>query len=127
MTANESLFSEVQALKIEIQGLKMRSDQAFFRVREVENENERLREQLRALQRSKFGKKSERFETPEQGLLFNEAELLAGLPEVSADEDAEDSKDEVKVAAYTKTRGHRKPLPENLPREIVKIELPKNE
>ena len=30
-------------------------------------------------------------------------------------------------SAHTKARGHRKPLPENLPREIVKIELPEAE
>lgn len=123
MTATESLFSEVQNLKSENQDLKMKSDLALLRVKEVESENEHLREQLRALQRNRFGKKSERFESEEQGLLFNEAEVLAALPAVDEESDEEQT-NQIEVKAHTKARGHRKALPENLPREIVKIELP---
>jgi transposase len=81
-----------------------------------------LTEQLNTLKRSKFGKKSEKWETKEQLLMvFNEAEVEAGK-----EEDSEVT--ETAVNAHTrKNRGHRKPLPENLSREICKVELPESE
>jgi transposase len=126
MVANESLFNEVQTLKIENQDLQMRSTLAESRLSAAQNEIEQLRETVRALQRNRFGKKSERFESEEQGLLFNEAEVLAALPAVP-EESTDEQTEQIEVKAHTKARGHRKPLPENLPREIVKIELPEAE
>lgn len=87
------------------------------------DENTWLREQLGEFKRRQFGKKSERWESPEQ-LVFNEAEVLAQRPDPFGDEDTEV---EVTVEGHTKKRGHRKPLPESLPREVVKVELPVDE
>ena len=128
MNPTENLFSENETLKVENQDLRMRSSLAEIRLKNAQHEIDHLHEQLRALQRNRFGKKSERYETPEQGLLFNEVEVLAGMP--APDEESSEDKvaqDSVEVKAHTKARGHRKPLPENLPREVVKIELPEAE
>ena len=124
LTSTESLFTENEALKIELESLKVSTIQAKNRIALIESENEHLREVVRGLQRNQFGKKSERYESPEQGILFNEAEALAGAPDV---EDSEAESSTVDVKGHKKARGHRKPLPENLPREVVKIELPLDE
>lgn len=55
-------------------------------------------------------------------LLFNEAEMESHNP----DQDKDDE-DTVEVQSHTKKRGHRKPLPSNLPREVIKVELPQAE
>lgn len=88
-----------------------------------EQENNWLREQLSSLKRNQFGTKSERWESGEQ-LIFNEAEVLAQNPAP----EKEDHVFEVEVKSHTKqVRGHRKPLPEHLTREVVKVELPEIE
>lgn len=81
-----------------------------------------LTEQLNTLKRGTHGTKSERWETEEQMLLFNEAEVECRNPDHDKDED-----DTVEVKGHTKKRGHRKPLPTNLPREVIKVELPQDE
>lgn len=124
LTPNESFFSEIQELKNENEGLKTKVIQSKNKIEQMESEVEHLREMICALHRNRFGKKSERYESEEQILLFNEAEIVAGLPPTD-DQDVESGTIEVK--GHTKKRGHRKPLPENLPREIVKIELPVEE
>ena len=92
----------------------------------LSRENSWLKEQLAELKRWRFGKKSERYESPEQ-MIFNEVELESAKPEPGGDDQASTTQ-EVEVKAHTKkVRGHRKPLPENLAREIVKVELPPEE
>jgi transposase len=84
-----------------------------------------LTEQLKAVNRSQYGKKSERWESEEQvKMVFNEAEVEASKAEATASE--EGSTTEVKPH-QRKVRGHRKPLPEDLPREVIRIELPEGE
>ena len=97
---------------------------------DLKEQLESLREQVRSLQRDRFGKKSERFETEEQGLLFNEVETLAKVdasatPDVGSE--CADVSAPIEVKAHVKARGHRKPLPESLEREVVTIELPVSE
>lgn len=97
----------------------------------LSKENNWLKEQLNELKRYRFGKKSERYESPEQ-MIFNEVEIESRKPDPSSDEDQESAEGdesgplkEIEVKAHTKkVRGHRKPLPENLTREVVKVELP---
>src|SRR6185437_10652547 len=61
-------------------------------------------------------------ETEEQGVLeFNEVEALA------KEACEEDEEEQIEVKAHVKARGKRRPLPTNLPREIVVVELPENE
>ncbi len=120
MQTSESFFSnqESAGLNFEtLQGLWRRSEE---KNKFLSDENTWLREQLAELKRNRFGKKSERWESEEQ-LLLNEAEVESKKP--GFDEEGSD----IEVEGFTKKRGHRKPLPENLEREIVKVELPINE
>jgi transposase len=116
----DSFFDPADNLKIENEDLKIQTSRQAERIKALSDENRWLREQLSELKRARFGKKSERWETPEQGCLFNEAEVESKKP----DEDEETSPPESEVAGHKRKRGKRKPLPDSLPREIVKIELP---
>lgn len=84
-----------------------------------------LTEQLLSMKREKFGKKSEGWETAEQLVLpFNEVETVMANPDPSEPADLEI----VEVQGHTKKiRGHRKPLPEHLTREVIEVELPVSE
>lgn len=123
MLQTESLFSKDESLRSEVESLRqqlaLQVDQNHF----LKEENSQLRDMLIELKRHKFGKKSERWQSEEQ-LLFNEVELESQKSD-PAEEKAEES--EVEVKSHKKKRGKRKPLPEHLEREIVKIELPEEE
>lgn len=86
-----------------------------------DTEIERLREQVRLLLAQRFGRKSEKLATEEapQLPLFNEAEAEAADPSEEAAEAAE----ETPVTAHTRRRGHRAPLPAELPRNEVLHDL----
>jgi transposase/cell division protein FtsB len=114
----------VQKLESAVSTIASLADQ----VKAYQDENNWLKEQIMELKRNRFGKKSERFETTEQGCLFNEAEIESQKPDPTDDEEETDTTREVEVKGHTKKiRGHRKALPENLLREIVKVELPLDE
>jgi len=131
-TQSELFFAESDlAVKLEsaLQQIKNKDEKIKF----YEEENERLHEMLNGLKRSKYGKKSERYESSEQ-LLFNEAEVLTKnykaelSEEIIIDGNLDDEKKEITVKEHTKKiRGHRKPLPKELPREVQHIELPESE
>ena len=119
---SENFFSELDLLKAEIQSLRIQTlKQAELEARLVA-EVEWHREQFILLKRALYGTKKERFESQEQGCLFNEAEVEALKPESD-----EGSESKVAVGGFTRARGKRKPLPDYLPREIIVIELPKEE
>jgi hypothetical protein len=84
-------------------------------------ERDLAEERLRAYRRELFGAKSEARDSDQLGL-FNEAEVL-GANSAPAQEDTP----ETTVGAHKrKKRGHRKPLDPNLPREVVRHELPRS-
>jgi transposase len=71
------------------------------------------REWKRLIDSQRFGAKSERFASDEQGRLFNEAEALAASDDASAEDD-------VAVPAHTRRRRRPRTLPDFLPvQEIV--------
>ena len=74
-----------------------------------------LEEQFRIAQQKQFGKSAEGH--PGQGELFNEAEELA----------AEDTQAEQETISYTRNKPKRKPLPEDLPREVIIHDIPDEE
>lgn len=121
MSLHEDLFSsELESLRGEVTGLKHQLADSAEKIKYYKEENDRLQEQLREFKRQVYGKKSERWESQEQ-LTFNEVEALASqAPKEPNDEE----ESEIKVEGHTRKRGHRKPLPENLEREVVKLELP---
>lgn len=117
----ESIFSEYEDLKNKVNGLELRIEKVQQEKNLYAEENSRLLEIIRDLKRSKFGTKSERWESAEQ-LVFNEAEVESRKPDPQGEGD-----DEVKVSAHTKKRGHRRALPVELEREEVLVELPESE
>src|ERR1700722_16189368 len=119
----DSFFDPAENIAAEYEDLKVQSARQEERIKLLSDEVTWLREQLAELKRARFGSKSERWESPEQGRLFNEAEVESKKPE-NEDEDNETAAAETPVAGHTRKRSKRKPLPENLPREIVKVELP---
>lgn len=127
MLQRDVFFSEIELLKSENQGLQYQIKNQDEKIKLYEEEVERLHEILNELKRSKFGKKSERYESQEQ-MVFNEAEVLVKnlKPELS-DEILIDGETEKKITVKEHTkkiRGHRKPLPKDLVREVLNIELP---
>jgi transposase len=90
----------------------------------VKVERDLLQERLKAFLRQLFAAKSEARGTDQKDLFLNEAEALAPTPATPA---AEESEDGIEVAAHTRKKRGRKPLDPNLPREIVRHELPESE
>jgi transposase len=119
MSSQEILFSHLEKLQIKYDSLLLTMQKEREIKQYYESENSRLLEMLRELRRQRFGPRSERWESKEQ-LVFNEAEVL------SKQEKPEDE-GETEVKPHTRKKGKRKPLPDNLPREVVLIELPESE
>lgn len=120
ITAEElnALLAERDAARV------LREEQEALRgaLRIVTAERDLAEERLRAYRHELFGAKSEARNSDQLGL-FNEAEVL-GAGSTPTQEDTPEST----VAAHTrKKRGHRKPLDPNLPRDIVRHELPEGE
>lgn len=126
LSVSDSLLSDFENLRLEHESLRLRSERDQEKIDHLKSENEWLKEQIASLKREKFGKKSERWETAEQGCLFNEAEVQSKKPDNDAGSDAAEE-GEVQVAAHVKKRGHRRQLPESLEREVMKVELPPEE
>lgn len=120
MTLTESLFSEVENLRITNQGYLLELQNKSEKITHLEGEVSHLHEVIRELKRLKFGRRSERWETEEQVLLFNEVEAECRKPE--SEPEHTDAK-----SSSGKKRGHRRALPKELPREIVEITLPPEE
>jgi len=118
MQTSGSLFSNQEQEHVDIDGLQLLIAREQEKNKFLNDENRWLREQLAELKRNRFGKKSERWESEEQ-LVLNEAEVESRKPGPGEEEEPD-----IEVKGHTKKRGHRKPLPESLAREIVKIELP---
>lgn len=82
----------------------------------------RLENQIEKLLRQLYGRRSERFIDPNQLMLFDENDLKA------LEQEARERQRDEKLAAKNpakKPPGHgRKPIPDHLPREIIRHELP---
>ena len=123
MTQQESLLSKQDTDKLEISNILHQLEIRDEQIKHLKEEISHLHEMLLEMKRQIFGKKSERWQSEEQGCLFNEVEVESRKPDL----DESGLETDVQVKAHTKKRGKRKPLPAHLPREIVKIELPTEE
>jgi transposase len=116
---------ELKALLAERDAARaLREEQEALRgaLRLVTAERDLAEERLRAYRHELFGAKSEARNSDQLGL-FNEAEVLGSGNTPALEETPEST-----VAAHMrKKRGHRKPLDPNLPRDIVRHELPEDE
>jgi len=81
-------------------------------VTQLQSRNHYLEEQFRLAQQKQFGASSEAH--PGQGELFNEAEELA----------VEVIEPEQETIEYTRNKPKRKPLPKDLPREVIIHDIP---
>jgi transposase len=102
----------------------LREEQEALRgaLRLVTAERDLAEERLRAYRRELFGAKSEARGSDQLGL-FNEAESLSANSTPALEDTLETT-----VGTHTrKRRGHRKPLDPNLPREVVRHDLPEAE
>jgi transposase len=97
-------------------------------LRVVRTERDLLKEQLNKFKRQLFAAKSEAGATHQKDMFFNEAEVLGAQAESAVEDDVDDDKDTVNVPAHKRVvkRG-RKPLDPNLPRHVVRHELPESE
>lgn len=125
MAKQESIFTKSKNLIFENISLRSQVETKDVLLKNYEEEISRLNEIVRDLQRSKFGKKSERWESSEQ-LVFNEAEAESLKPDPLGED--EESEGEITVKAHVKKkRGHRRALPADLAREEIVVELPESE
>lgn len=122
------LFSEKYILKLERDSYKKIAEESKAQIAHYQSEIEKLKEMYLVLKRSQYGSKSEKWQSEEQlKFVINEAEnLISKAPSVEGDENHAEEETEVK-SHKRKTNGARKPLPEHLEREVVYVELPKEE
>jgi transposase len=113
----EALFNELELLRIDYEGLKALQARTYSDLKFNEREVVRLNENLRLLKRHVYGPRKERWLNETQLDLFNEAEVLV----------AKAKEEEISVPAHKRRRGKRRPLPKDLPREIVVLDLPESE
>ena len=122
VTIDADELKALLTIREEHAALRLESDELRSTLRLVTAERDLAEERLRAYRRELFGAKSEVRASDQLGL-FNEAEAL-GANATPAQEDTP----ETTVGAHKrKKRGHRKPLDPNLPREVVRHELPEAE
>ena len=130
MSQQSEIFFAGNDLAIQLESALLQIKYKDEKLKLYEEELEHMREMLNELKRSKYGKKSERYESQEQ-MVFNEAEVLAksAKPEFSDEIIVEaDTEKEITVKEHTKKiRGHRNPLPKDLVREVTTILLPEAE
>ncbi len=105
---NEELLKKISLLENQLKEKQIFIDQ--------------LQSMVDAFRRAKFYSKSEQVSSDQLGL-FDEAELVFETTKSEEKHEEEKAKSEGKP----RVRGQRAPLPENLPREEVVIELPESE
>ncbi len=88
---------------------KQRITELEEQLEQLQSRNEFLEEQFRLAQQKQFGASSEGH--PGQGELFNEAEAEVEQPEPK------------QADPVTRKKPKRKPLPKDLPREVVVIDI----
>lgn len=134
----ESLLSEKTIADLENSSLKAIIKKQDAENLKLKNQIQWLTEQLLSMKRTLYGKKSERFTSSEQlEMVFNEAEVEASKEEAQASDELLQANAEIpsngteqgsqEISSYKRKRGCRKPLPENLERQVIKIELPESE
>lgn len=105
--------------------LRVKLARSEAEIRQLKDRNALLEEELRWLKGKLFGRSSEKASpavSPDQKLLFNEAEVLAAI---AAADEAEASRT-TQIAAHerkAKHRGGREPIPSHLPRIEILHEL----
>ena len=95
-------------------------------LRVLRTERDLLQEQLNRFKRQLFAAKSEVSGLHQKDMFFDEAEVLGAEAKPAAEEGGDEDKVVVPAHTRAKKRG-RKPLDPNLPRHVVRHELPESE
>jgi transposase len=112
---------ELHTLIAERDGLRSERDELRGAMRVLTVERDLLQERLKRFLHKLFAAKSEARGADQRDLFINEAEALAAA---TAAQPAQEDEANTPVAAHTRKRRGRKPLDANLPRHIVRHELP---
>ena len=121
-----SLPNDLEQLKAIVSSQAGTIEQQDHSIKSLNSKIELLIEEVRFFKALKYASSSERLKLKQQyvgqGTLFNEAEM-------EADNQSEDvaQEEQITVRPYTRKRGKRTKLPENLPREEVVIDLPEED
>jgi transposase len=107
----DSLLDEKEILLDEKDTLLGKKD---LQLAQWQSKYQLILEQWRLAQQKQFGKSSE--VSPGQGELFDEAA-------VEAEENNADAEPEMQTVSYTRAKPKRKPLPKDLPRETVVLDI----
>ena len=119
---NEDLLKKISLLEKQLEEKEKSLNIKEQLLKEKDTHLEQLRSMLDAFRRGKFVSKSEQVSSDQLGL-FDEAELVAEVDK--SEEKFEEEK--AKAEGKPRVRGKRAPLPSNLPREDVIIEIPESE
>ena len=127
-------IEEFLALQQELQASLSQREKLSSELRFVRVERDLLKERLDKMLRKFFAAKSEARGTEQKDMFFNEAEALAAVEqatpalEYGADTAGDDSADSaLDVPAHKRLKRGRKPLDADLPRHVVRHELPESE
>ncbi len=122
MTGQQVFLQEISSLKaaLTVKDSELKTNKE--KLLENQIEIERLNELVRYFQQMKFGRSSEKSKDSNQLCIFNEAEELEQDAETK-----ESSNQKTTVKEHDRKRGKRKPLPEELEREDIIIDIPEEE
>lgn len=113
-TASEQLPEDVSQLKHLVLQQQQLVLQLQDKLQKKESKIQWLIEQFHLAQQRRFGKSSEAYVGQQE--LFNEAEAIE-------DESVDSAQSESETITYQRSKPKRKPLPKDLPREIVEHDL----
>ena len=122
-------IEEFTALQRGLQAALSQRDVLVGENRFLRVERDLLKERLNKMMRKIFAAKSEARGTEQKDMFFNEAEALAAAAQATpALEDGAAGDDAaLDVAAHKRLKRGRKPLDADLPRHVVRHELPESE
>ena len=121
-----ALQQALQASLSEQKTLASQREKLTSELRFVSHERDLLKERLDKMMRKMFAAKSEARGTEQKDMFFNEAEALAAQA-TPALEDSDAVDDALDLAARKRLKRGRKPLDADLPRHVVRHELPESE
>lgn len=124
-------LDEFTALQQALADSLKRNESLTGELRLTRAERDLLKEQLSKFKRQLFAASSEIAGEHQKDMFFNEAESLGAQAEPAAEESDSDDigndDDKVDVPGHKRTKRGRKPLDPNLPREVLRHELPEDE
>jgi len=126
-SCESNLPKTVQELQALVVDLQKKYDEEYSLIEKKYSksaiENKLLREENRLLRLKLFGRKSEKYTLPD---LFKQLSFFDNLEE-DYTSDLGDKEEKVDVTPHKRRKGGRRPLPEELPREVVIHDIPESE